>query len=74
MPSSVDAGKPGVLDAQSLVGTFRRFGLNGPAYEIEGVGTVSPDGSDVLLQIRVLTSQEKIDYPFKQAVRDPQAD
>ncbi len=74
MPPTIDAGKPGILDAQSLVGTFRRFGSSGPAYEISGVGKVTPDGRDVLLHIRVLTSDEKIDYPFMQAIHDPQAD
>ena len=74
MSSTIDAGKPGTLDARSLVGTYRRFGLNGPPYSIEGVGQVTPDGKDVLLHIRVLTSQEEIDYPFMQALRDPQAD
>ena len=74
MPSAAQAGRPGTLDAQSLVGTFRRFGPNGPAYEIRSVGKVTADGGDVLLQVRVLTSDETVDYPFMQAVRDPQAD
>jgi hypothetical protein len=74
MSSTAYAGKPGLLDARSLVGTYRRFGLNGPPYAIEGVGRTTTDGTDVLLHIRVLTSQETIDYPFLQALRDPQAD
>lgn len=74
MPPRMEAGKTGVLDARSLVGTFRRFGSNGPACEINGVGKVTPDGSDVLLHIRVLTTDETMEYPFMQAVRDPRAD
>jgi hypothetical protein len=74
MSSTIHAGKPGTLDARALVGTYRRFGLNGPPYAIEGVGAVTSDGKDVLLRIRVLTSQETIDYPFVDALRDPQAD
>lgn len=66
-------GKPGVLDARSLVGTVRRFGRTGPMYEITGVGNATPDG-DVLLRISVLLSGEKLDYPFLQAIRDPQVD
>lgn len=70
----MSAGKPGTLDAQSLVGTFRRFGPTGPAYKICGVGVVTPDGDDVMLRVHVLPTDERLDYPFKRAVDDPRAD
>jgi len=74
MPSTSQPDRVGTLDARSMVGTFRRFGPNGPVYEIRAVGRVTPDGDDVLLEVCVLPGEEKVEYPFKQAVRDPQAD
>ena len=56
----------------SLIGSFRRFGAFGPAYEITGVA-----GEDrqkgVLLDIRVLDSGEELAYPYQKALDDPEA-
>ena len=55
-----------------LVGTFRRFGALGPAYEILGVGNEDKQ-KGILLNVRVLDSGEELAYPYRQAVDDPEA-
>ena len=42
----------------SLVGTWRRFGLVGPVYEIIASGSGLPDG-DRLMRVRVLDTGEQ---------------
>lgn len=73
MPPDSLTDRPGILSAQELVGTFRRFGPTGPAYKIESVGAVTVDG-DVMLRISVPESGEKLDYRFSRAVLDAKAD
>jgi hypothetical protein len=58
------------FDPQSLVGTFRRFGLYGPAYEITGVAAVDPK-EGLLMHIRVLEAGEELDYPLTDILEDP---
>jgi hypothetical protein len=54
----------------SFVGTWRRFGLSGPVYEIIGVGDTLPNG-DVLMRIRVIESGEELDYRLADILDDP---
>ena len=52
-------------DGRGLVGQFRRFGDEGPAYEILRI--VSKD--DAL--ISVVTSEEELAYPIAEILADP---
>jgi|GEM_PF-262722 len=67
-PSSIDTTSLPL--PASLVGTWRRFGLFGPVYEIIGVGNKLPDG-DVLMRVRVVESGEELDYRFADILDDP---
>ena len=60
---------PEFLSAE-LVGTWRRFVLVGPVYEIVGVGDKLPNG-DSLMHIRVLESGEELDYSLADILDDP---
>lgn len=55
---------------QSLIGTWRRFGLVGPVYEIIAQAGTAPDG-DLLMRVRVVESGEEIDCPLAQILEDP---
>lgn len=57
-------------EPQTLVGTYRRFGPFGPAYEIIGVGKEETAG-DRWMRIRVLESGELVDYRFSDILDDP---
>ncbi|CAO3411660.1 DUF5397 family protein [Azospirillum largimobile] len=59
-----------IVQPQQLVGTWRRFGLVGPVYEILGAGRELPDG-DVMMKIRVLESGEEADYRLTDILDDP---
>ena len=59
-----------VIEAQSLVGTWRRFGSAGPVYEIVGV-VGDAQATDPLLRIRRLETEEEIDYPMSVVLTDP---
>ena len=58
------------LDPASLIGSFRRFGLYGPIYEITAVAEVS-QAEGLLMHIRVLESGEELDYPLADILDDP---
>ncbi|MGD9543119.1 MAG: DUF5397 family protein [Methylocystis sp.] len=59
-----------VPEPQTLIGTSRRFGPFGPAYEIIGVGE-EEGGGDRWMRIRVLESGEVVDYKFSDILDDP---
>ncbi|MCC3244044.1 DUF5397 domain-containing protein [Methylocystis sp. WRRC1] len=59
-----------IPDPGELVGTFRRFGSFGPAYEIIGVGAEEPLG-DRWMKVRVVESGEVLDYKFSDILDDP---
>jgi hypothetical protein len=69
MPAYIDT-KSLPLPA-SLVGTWRRFGLFGPVYEIISVENKLPNG-DVLMRVRVVESGEELDYRFADILDDPE--
>jgi hypothetical protein len=54
--------------ADDLVGTFRTFGSEGPAYEV--TATAGP----IKVHVRVLESGEELDYPVERALTDPEAE
>ena len=59
-----------MVDMSALVGSIRRFGLEGPPYEVLGL----PLGSGIAqarLRVRVLHSGEELDYPLDDVVADP---
>jgi hypothetical protein len=54
--------------ADDLVGTYRTFGAEGPAYQV----LAKADGRTV--RVQVLESGEEVDYPVQQALADPEAE
>lgn len=59
-----------LLDPETMVGTWRRFGLVGPVYEIVGVGPQDAHGRQ-LMRIRVLESGEEAEYALLDILDDP---
>ncbi|MFC5556417.1 DUF5397 family protein [Methylobacterium iners] len=55
---------------ESLIGTWRRFGLIGPVYEIVGIGETLPAG-DQAMRVRVLETNEEVDYRLSNLLDDP---
>lgn len=58
------------MEPQELVGTWRRFGLAGPVYEVIGTGRKLLGGKPSV-KIRVLESGEETDYPLDAVLDDP---
>lgn len=54
---------------RSLIGTWRRFGVTGPVYEIVGVGQIV--GDDCLMRVRLVETGEEVDYRFTDILDDP---
>lgn len=57
-------------EPHSLVGTWRRFGLLGPVYEIVGLGKELPE-YDRMMRVRVVETGEELDYRFTDILDDP---
>lgn len=57
------------IEPQSFVGTWRRFGAVGPAYEIIAIGDELPNG-DRVVKIRLAETGEEVDYTFNRAIDD----
>lgn len=53
-----------------LVGTVRRIGRNGPPYEVMGNGPPASDGKKQM-RIHMIESDEDLDYPVEDIMRDP---
>lgn len=64
------AETPNLPHPADLVGTWRRFGLLGPVYEIICMGNTLPNG-DVMMRVRVVESGEELDYRFADILDDP---
>ena len=58
------------IEPQDLIGTWRRFGLSGPVYEIIAEGKKLPAG-DETLRIRVVETGEELDYRLADILDDP---
>ena len=54
----------------SLIGTWRRFGIVGPVYEITAVDHQLADG-DWMMRVRVLETGEEVGYKLTHVVDDP---
>lgn len=54
----------------ALVGTWRRFGVAGPVYEIIGTGDELP-GGDRLMRVRVVETGEEVNYRLAEILDDP---
>lgn len=55
---------------RNLIGTWRRFGVTGPVYEIVGVGRALGD-DDCLMRVRLIETGEEVDYRFTDILDDP---
>ena len=55
---------------QRLIGTWRRFGIFGPVYEIVSKERDLPNG-DSLMRVRVVESGEEIAYKLTDILDDP---
>lgn len=55
-----------------LVGKIRRFGNFGPAYEILGLSEKKSE-KGIILNIRVIDTDEFVEYPYSNAIDDPEA-
>jgi hypothetical protein len=62
-----------MVDMGILVGSIRRFGLEGPPYEVIGPAVKSCAG-EAQMRIHLLESNEDADYPVSEILRDPEAD
>lgn len=58
------------IEPHSLIGTWRRFGTVGPAYEIVAIGDPTPDGTDTVIKIRLAETGEEVDYTLSHVVDD----
>lgn len=67
----VEERSVGSIDA--LIGEVRRFGPEGPPYEVVGP-TKSSDGGELLVSIHIIETGEDVDYPLHDLLQDPLAD
>jgi hypothetical protein len=58
------------LGPETLIGTWRRFGVAGPVYEVIGGGTGASSPTP-LMRVRVLESGEELDYKLADLLADP---
>ncbi len=58
------------IEPQALIGTWRRFGVAGPVYEILSEGATLQTG-DETLRIRVIETGEELDYKLADVLEDP---
>lgn len=57
------------VEPQSLIGTWRRFGIAGPVYEVL---SEKEDGQDKkIMRIRVVETGEELDYKLVDVLEDP---
>ncbi|NOT39401.1 MAG: DUF5397 family protein [Alphaproteobacteria bacterium] len=54
---------------RALIGTFRRFGTEGPVYEVIDVGSSPSD--ETKMRVRVVESGEELDYRLSDIIADP---
>lgn len=54
--------------AEDLLGSYRRFGDEGPVYQVANLV------NGAKLHIIVVQTGEELDYPTEQALKDPEAD
>jgi hypothetical protein len=59
-----------MVDMSILIGSIRRFGLEGPPYEVIGPAASSSTGQARMI-IRLLESGEEVDYALDAIINDP---
>ena len=59
-----------MVDMSTLVGSFRRIGLIGPPYEVLGPAP-SSDAGQARMRIHLFESNEDVDYPVEEILKDP---
>ena len=59
-----------MVDMGILLGSIRRFGLAGPAYEVTGSAQPSAAG-EAQMRIHVFETSEDLDYPVSDILSDP---
>jgi len=59
-----------MVDMSALIGSIRRFGLEGPPYEVIGPAADSPTG-EARMRIHLLESNEDLDHPLRDVLTDP---
>ncbi len=57
----------------SVIGSFRRFGPYGPAYEVVKLLRQDGDGSR-WMQVHIFDSNEDVEYKLEDLLNDPMAD
>lgn len=62
-----------IVDMGVLIGSIRRFGLEGPPYEVLGPAAPSDNGQ-ARMMIRLLESGEEVDYTLDAILSDPSED
>ena len=62
-----------MVDISVLIGSIRRFGLEGPPYEVLGPAAAADNGQ-ARMMIRLLESGEKVDYALDAILNDPSED
>jgi hypothetical protein len=62
-----------MVDMGVLIGSIRRFGLEGPPYEVIGPAAPSDNGQPRMM-IRLLESGEDVDYALDAILNDPSED
>jgi hypothetical protein len=68
--AQIHAEEASIPQPGNLVGTWRRFGAAGPVYEIVNMGR-ELDGGDRLMRVRVVETDEEIDYRLADILEDP---
>ena len=58
------------IDADLFHGTWRRFGADGPVYEIIGLGRNTADDARTM-RIRLVKTGEELDYRLSELLDDP---
>lgn len=62
-----------MVDMGVLIGSFRRFGLFGPPYEVLGPGSAD-EAAKPKLRIRLLETGEETEYGVEYILADPVED
>ncbi len=70
MATAAKGTEADMVDMSVLIGSFRRFGLAGPPYEVLGPAPLRDDGR-ARMRVRLLESGEELDYPVEDLVADP---
>lgn len=55
---------------EGIIGTWRRFGVTGPVYEIVGKERDLPNG-DTLMKVLIVETGEEVEYKLTDILDDP---